>query len=352
MDKYRKGRTAGGNAHDRAKQRATVDSVQSQASEFMPLRPPEPEPEQQRSAVSAMERFFIIAENVWVLTAVSLLIGFAGVFIDGRWFLLLCIPIAFGVHRSKGLQGLRPRSQFGIYALIIAASAVVCWLVGIGVNSSREHIPTVKEIGDYILSVLHSSPVNTLPPHGYATLRELFENGWPNLPAYYSKTTIEFTKPAPPHQVTVFWRLNGDFFARSKFFDIYFEESTPSNQVVDACKAIANSYQELIDRANRHVDISGRAPDDTSPTHMRDMVFSKRFFLYYGGQEFSLPQKNSIEEWYRARGLSIQFRDQTYAFLHRDDHAFRGEHLVPNSILLPDVKAKPGLVIFAENLDK
>ncbi len=352
MSESKRGK-GGGNAHVRAMARAAEEQEPLPSESKSPEAPSVQSQESPKErGPSAVERFFIISENVWILTAISVIAGLAGLFVDGRWFVLFCIPTAFGVHRSKGLRGLGPRPQCGIYALIIAVSAGTCWWVGTGVNKSREHIPTVKEIGDYILSVLHPSPVNTLPLHGYATLRELFENGWPNLPAYYDKTTIEFTKPEPPHRVVVFWRLNGDFIARSKFFDLYFEEATPPNYVVDACKAIANDYEKLIDIANHHVDISGRAPDDTSPTHMRDMVFSKRFFLYYDAQEFSIPQKNAIEEWFQAKGLSIQFRDQTYAFLHRDDHAFRKDQLVPNSILLPDVAAKPGLVIFAEKLDK
>ena len=182
--------------------------------------------------------------------------------------LALFLPVVFwAIHTD--LAPLKRWGIVGIASLLIGVCLVegLRWATGRHATEITTTVPPPQR---------QPPPVNTLLLHGPPTLRQLFENGWPNLPAYYNKTAIQFTEPKPPHQVTVFWRLNGDFFARSKFFDLYFEESTPSNHVVDACKAIANFYQELIDEANHHVDISGRAPDDTSPTHMKDMVFSKR----------------------------------------------------------------------------
>jgi hypothetical protein len=132
--------------------------VESAPPDSKPMQEPQ---ELQNPPLSPTERLVLVFENAWILTVMSLIIGFTGVFIDGRWFVLLCIPIAFGLHRSKGLQGLRWWVQIGFYFLIIGISATICWKVGLGINGSREHIPTVKEIGDYVLGKMPEK--ETLP---------------------------------------------------------------------------------------------------------------------------------------------------------------------------------------------
>ena len=100
------------------------------------------------------------------------------------------------------------------------------------------------------------------------------------------------------------------------------------------------------------MDISGQGPDDTAPTHLKDMVFSNRIYLYYENPDFSLTDKGLIEDFYRRRSLSIQFRDDKYSWAHREDkRAVRKEPLVPNSIVLPPLTSEmTGLRIFAKNL--
>ena len=63
--------------------------------------------------ISTVERILLFLENAIVLTVMGLVGGLAGLFIDGRWFLVLCIPIALGLHRSKALSGFGVRKQIG-----------------------------------------------------------------------------------------------------------------------------------------------------------------------------------------------------------------------------------------------
>ena len=95
------------------------------------------------------------------------------------------------------------------------------------------------------------------------------------------------------------------------------------------------------------MDIQGQAPDDTAPTHLKDMVFSKRIFIYY--EDFSLAQKGMLETIYQSKELSVQFRDAAYAWAHRDDKP-RATPLVPNSTILPDAKLNAGLRIMVTKL--
>lgn len=113
---------------------------------------------------SAIERSFMVAENAWTLTVMSVIAGFVGLFVDGRWFCLFCIPFAFGIHRSNGLKGLTRIKQVSVCAAILICFSAICWWVGIKVNQSREHIPTVQEIGDYLSKTLNTKDVSSLGP--------------------------------------------------------------------------------------------------------------------------------------------------------------------------------------------
>ncbi len=116
------------------------------------------------------------------------------------------------------------------------------------------------------------------------------------------------------------------------------------------CEIIAGHYQQFINTADSEVDISGQSPDDTSSTYLRDMIFSKRVFIYYDNPDFSLAQRGSVETLYKRKGLSVQFRDARYAWSHREDgRAFRPKPLGPNSILLPDTRNNEGLRITAKS---
>jgi hypothetical protein len=186
-------------------------------------------------------------------------------------------------------------------------------------------------------------------PH-HVTLKQLFENGWPDLPAYYNVSTLQAQANPPKPEIKLAWRLNGDFSAMSKFLEFFLERALPPKDALDICVFIADHYQDFIDTANSEVDIAGRWPTDTSATHLKDMVFSKRIFIYYENPDFSLEQKGSLEVLYKQKGLSISFRGAEYAWLHREDHPpFRPQPLTPNSILLPRATGS-GLEISAMKL--
>jgi hypothetical protein len=173
------------------------------------------------------------------------------------------------------------------------------------------------------------------------TLKQLFEIDWPNLPAFYHECVLN-SQVFDSGSVKVAWRVNGDFVGRSKFLAILIDHTTKAGDAFKACEAIADQYGHFIDSPNSEVDIAGQAPDDTAPTHLKDMVFSKRIFVYY--EDFSLAQKGMLETIYQSKELSVQFRDAAYAWAHRDDKP-RETPLVPNTTILPDAKLHEGLQI-------
>src|SRR5258708_4400597 len=65
--------------------------------------------------LSAAERIFLFLENGVTLAVMGIVGGLAGFFIDGRWFVLLCIPISLGLHRSKALNGISVKNRVFAY---------------------------------------------------------------------------------------------------------------------------------------------------------------------------------------------------------------------------------------------
>ena len=221
----------------------------------------------------------------------------------------------------------------------LAVGAVVFWVLPETLRyiTSRDAQPRPQTAST-------STPIKPL------SLRELFETDWPNLPAYYMVSEIK-SDGLQSKTVQIAWRLNGDFVARSRFFAIFLDSEVSPADAVFASEAFAEKYGFFLETADKNVDISGQSPDDTAPTHLKDMVFSKRIFIYYENQDFSLSKKAAIEGNYETRGLSVQFRDAAYTWSHRDDHLVPiSQALVPNAVILPDAADIPGLSINFMNI--
>jgi hypothetical protein len=78
------------------------------------------------------ERPFLFLENGITLTVMGLVGGFAGVFIDGRYFLLLANPLGLGLHRSEALAGMRAIEQGAGHLLVGIIGCMIFWLIGLG----------------------------------------------------------------------------------------------------------------------------------------------------------------------------------------------------------------------------
>jgi hypothetical protein len=173
--------------------------------------------------------------------------------------------------------------------------------------------------------------------HRPATFKQLFENGWPNLTAYYSVSTLKLSTGTVHAEIKLPWRLNGDFGARSRFLEFFLDDNVWPEEAFAACVCISKNYQQFIGAADSSIDIAGQLPEDSSVTHFKDMIFSGRIFIYYRNPELSLQQKSALESLYKQSGLSLQFRGEDYALLYRTDHPqLRAKPLVPNNVLLPD----------------
>jgi hypothetical protein len=171
----------------------------------------------------------------------------------------------------------------------------------------------------------------------FLTLKDLFETDWPDLIGYYSVSTLAITSDRQTNpDISLAWRVNGDFRARSKFLAFFLDPIVSSSLAFQVCLYIADNYQEFIDTTNSEVDISGQLPSDTAVTHLRDMPFSGRIFFYYENLDFSMEQKGWLEVQYRKKDLAIQFHGIEHQWLHRGEtKRLRKTPLVAHNVLLP-----------------
>jgi hypothetical protein len=141
----------------------------------VPMPPPQDDPIPDPQP-TAWERVFSFFENGIVLAVMGIIGSLAGVFIDGRYFLLLCVPLALGLHRSAALKGLAwPKKLLG-YSLLFVVSVPLLWLLGVGTEKARTHIPTPQEIASAIASLSKPKPAPPDPiypaPNGKAVRME------------------------------------------------------------------------------------------------------------------------------------------------------------------------------------
>jgi hypothetical protein len=134
----RNNKGGGGNSHDRAIAGSSVRPPHN--------KPPQPPAHSLPPDPTLLERVFLFLENGTVLTVMGIAGGLAGFFIDGKWFLVLIAWVLLGLHRSPALKGYGKTTARCAYIGVALVSGIILWFLGVGVNRSREHIPTITEI--------------------------------------------------------------------------------------------------------------------------------------------------------------------------------------------------------------
>lgn len=176
------------------------------------------------------------------------------------------------------------------------------------------------------------------------TLKDLFESDWPQLASFYGVV-------ANNGQLRMHWRLNADFDGREKFFMVYVDMMQRVDDAQAALEYFGNNCENLVGDVDKVVNLWGIAPGGTQPTYLRDMVFSKRVYVYYENPEFALERRAAITAEYRQHGLFVEFRDHSYAIAHQHDSDWRiAGPLMPGTLILPDIQAIKGYAIRFDNL--
>jgi hypothetical protein len=99
----------------------------------------QPEYTKQLSALErVIERVFLFLENGWTLTAMGIAGSLLGLFLDGRYFVALCILLLLGMHRSGALKGLNWKMSLAIYVIVFVVFGLILWEIGVATNISRK----------------------------------------------------------------------------------------------------------------------------------------------------------------------------------------------------------------------
>lgn len=152
--KRKKKKGGGGNSHQRAIDRAAKVDESPHTEAEMPTQSLKSDPQ---PSATAAERIFAFCENGIVLAVMGVIGGLCGVFVAGKYFMLLTIPLILGLHRSPALVGLGKGKKILGYFGVISISLPLLWLLGTEVDKSRAHISTVQEFSQAALNAFKSA---------------------------------------------------------------------------------------------------------------------------------------------------------------------------------------------------
>ena len=122
-----------------------------------------------------MERTFRYFESSLVQVVLGTIGGLSGVFLDGRWYVLLTPLAVVALHRGKVLEGFHRQIQILIYCLASFGIAMSIFLCGINMNGARD-----KEYAALIKAI------RAIPPPSVSTEEWL----WPPKPSPAHKQGI------------------------------------------------------------------------------------------------------------------------------------------------------------------
>jgi hypothetical protein len=208
----------------------------------------------------------------------------------GSWlaFIWLCI-----LHEGKRLW----RSIVGI--IITASLSLIGW---------RAYHAAQRN--DSVLQVLLHSSISPTPQSEQVarlqTVHDLFQNDFPSLLKYDSET--EFVDGKNNTKTKIKFRVYQDFEGRSKFVSFYIPSSAST---FDACRLMADAIQGFLDEADK-VKIGSLSPGTSAYEWSKDLVFTKKVFVYYES-DLTLEQQGQLDSLYKSKGFLIQFRGQGYA---------------------------------------
>jgi hypothetical protein len=114
---------------------------------------------------------------------------------------------------------------------------------------------------------------------------------------------------------TVPVRLFMNFDDKSEFIAFFIPQQWNADAAFKLCSHLVGSYKTVIDQLEQRVKIGNLIPGETSQTWSAELTFTGRVFIYYEDL-LSLTQLAALEQLYKQRGLSPQFRGHDYLTLH------------------------------------
>lgn len=111
-----------------------------------------------------------------------------------------------------------------------------------------------------------------------------------------------------PPLLEIKYKVWQDFDTNSKFLSVFVPRSPHS---YDVCVALAQACPELVERAGKGIQIKAGRPGDAALADSNDLVFTGKVYVYHEG-EFALSQLGKLDELFRSKKLTAQFRGWDY----------------------------------------
>ena len=137
------------------------------------------------------------------------------------------------------------------------------------------------------------------------TLHNLFSHDFPYL-ALGSSAEIRDSKGAVIS--TIEYKVWQDPATNSKFLSVYVPKSSDTFGI---CHSIADRYEAFFDKFQSLEVKQGNAVD-LSNSDSSDLVFTGKIYIYYE-DELSLGQLGQLDDYYKSKHLTAQFRGMAYS---------------------------------------
>lgn len=183
-----------GNSHQRKALQKAIASVVSRMagpSHIFPKPPP--------TTPDRIHRFF---EHGSLQTLLGVVGSIVGVFLDGRYFILLGGWMTYALVRSRALEGLPLRVRVIVHSLLLGCACAALFVMGVALNHSRPHTYTPS---DYKNALKEGQP---LPIASQITN---VYNSYKNVASATDPPRITFTEWMPKVQPTdggIVWTSN------------------------------------------------------------------------------------------------------------------------------------------------
>ena len=150
-----------------------------------------------------------------------------------------------------------------------------------------------------------SSPASSTPDR--KTLLELFKTDF----EHTLRTEVETTATRPDgFQYKFVTKAFQDFQSGGWFGGFYLPRAEEGIGYAVAA-SLANDFDRLLADAKNGVAIKSKDPGDSSPVEFKDLVFSRRIYLYHE-DDYSLKQQSDLTEAFKEKSVSLQLRGPSY----------------------------------------
>jgi hypothetical protein len=243
---------------------------------------------------------------------------YPGFFNENRWLLptstgivILCFIVPLLIHENavRILAWAWSHGQVARVAVVITIFALIAGIIFGSHMLFRVHnahltsLLQPKSVQGFGVSPqgAQAEPAQLAP----MTVKSLFSSDFPE---FYKSAISGSVVFEDGERVQIKTQEYEDFQGKSSFIVFYIPETSKTARV---CTRLANSVPGELKTIETDRDASVTTDGFETSTHLRDLVFSGRVYVYHE-TPLSLKQKSDLTEYFKRRHLDVQFRGWGY----------------------------------------